>query len=68
MMRLKYKLRDVVVPPNTANGIVNNEDPDQTAPLGIVCTGKGSLRYSFIYGICTVCSLLGFIQVEYCSM
>ena len=26
----------VVIPLNEANGIANNEDPDQTAPLGAV--------------------------------
>ena len=46
---LKFKIwfRHGVIPPNDVNGIANNEDPDQTAPLAAV-----------LIWVCTVCPAL----------
>ena len=36
--------------PNDADGMANSVDPDQTAPLGAVCSSRSSLIW-----VCTVC-------------
>ena len=39
-----------VMSPNNADGMANTVDPDQTAPLGAVCSSRSSLIW-----VCTVC-------------